>query len=202
MKIAVRTACRRDVRELSRVLGRAFSDDPVMRWLLSGGDRQALSVRLFFATLARHHYLSRGGVQVAVRGGAIGGATMWSPPRRWRESRTEELRMLPGMLLTFGRRMPVVKEMFDLMAHHHPEEPHWYLGFIGSDPTARGAGFGRALMDSGLERCDAEHAPAFLESSNPVNVPYYERFGFEAIGELAIPRGGPVMTPMWRQARV
>jgi predicted N-acetyltransferase YhbS len=57
-------------------------------------------------------------------------------------------------------------------------------------------------MDSGLERCDAEHAPAFLESSNPVNVPYYERFGFEAIGELAIPRGGPVMTPMWRQARV
>jgi predicted N-acetyltransferase YhbS len=109
--------------------------------------------------------------------------------------------MLPGMLLTFGRRMPVVKEMFDLMAHHHPEEPHWYLGFIGSDPTARGAGFGRALMDSGLERCDAEHAPAFLESSNPVNVPYYERFGFEAIGELAIPRGGPVVTPMWRQAR-
>ena len=34
-------------------------------------------------------------------------------------------------------------------------------------------------MQSRLDRCDAEHAPAYLESSKPDNVPYYLRFGFE-----------------------
>ncbi|OBG24618.1 GNAT family N-acetyltransferase [Mycobacterium sp. 852002-51057_SCH5723018] len=201
MKIAVRPGRRRDVRQLSRVLGRAFYNDPLMRWMLPGNGGRTRGLPALFATLARHHYLPRGGVQVAVAGNAIAGATMWSPPGRWRESRPGELRMLPGMLSAFGCRTPLIKKTLELIANHHPEEPHWYLGVIGSDPTVRGAGFGRVLMDSGLERCDAEHAPAYLESTNPANVPYYQRFGFEATGELALPGGGPVITTMWRHVR-
>jgi hypothetical protein len=56
-------------------------------------------------------------------------------------------------------------------------------------------------MASRLDRCDAEHAPAYLESSNPDNVPYYMRFGFEVTGEIQLPNGGPTMWPMWRAAR-
>ncbi|MUM34208.1 GNAT family N-acetyltransferase, partial [Mycolicibacterium sp. CBMA 361] len=89
----------------------------------------------------------------------------------------------------------------ELMKKHHPEEPHWYLAVIGSDPTVRGGGYGQALMRSRLDRCDAEHAPAYLESSNPANVPYYERFGFEVTGEMTLPYGGPPLIPMWRQPR-
>ena len=87
------------------------------------------------------------------------------------------------------------------MATQHPTEPHWYLAVIGSDPLVRGKGFGQLLMRSRLDRCDAEHAPAYLESSNPVNVPYYERFGFEVTGELKLPGGGPSLIPMWRRPR-
>ena len=83
----------------------------------------------------------------------------------------------------------------------HPEEPHWYLAVIGTDPTVRGAGLGHALMQSRLDRCDAEYAPAYLESSNPVNVPYYERFGFVVTGETALPDDGPTLWPMWRAPR-
>jgi hypothetical protein len=57
------------------------------------------------------------------------------------------------------------------------------------------------LMRSGLDRCDAEHAPAYLESSKPENVPYYTRFGFEVTGEIPLPDGGPTLIPMWRHAR-
>ena len=67
-------------------------------------------------------------------------------------------------------------------------------------PCAAG-GFGQALMRSRLDRCDAEHAPAYLESSNPDNVPYYQRFGFEITGEIQVPDGGPSLIPMWRQPR-
>lgn len=186
------------MRALSRVLSRAFYDDPLMRWMLPGNDARAQGLSALFATMARHHYLPRGGVQVAAGGNEIGGATLWSPPGLWRESRPEELRMLPGMLLAFGRRIPLIKKTLRFIANHHPDEPHWYLGVIGSDPKVRGTGFGHVLMESGLERCDAEHASAYLESTNPANVPYYQRFGFEATGELALPEGGPVITTMWR----
>ena len=69
------------------------------------------------------------------------------------------------------------------MKRAHPAEPHWYLAAIGSDPTVRGQGFGQVLMRSRLQRCDAECCPAYLESSKPENVPYYERFGFTVVGD-------------------
>jgi predicted GNAT family N-acyltransferase len=72
---------------------------------------------------------------------------------------------------------------------------------IGTDPSVRGKGFGEALMHSRLDRCDAEHAPAYLEASKPELVPYYLRFGFEVSGQIKLPDGGPSMWPMWREAR-
>lgn len=56
-------------------------------------------------------------------------------------------------------------------------------------------------MRSRLDRCDAEGAPAYLESSKESNVPYYMRFGFEVTGELTVPDGGPTMWQMWRHPR-
>jgi hypothetical protein len=42
------------------------------------------------------------------------------------------------------------------------------------------------MMQSRLDRVDAERAPApYQESSNPDNMPYYMRFGFEVTGEIA-----------------
>jgi len=55
-------------------------------------------------------------------------------------------------------------------------------------------------MRSRLDRCDAEHAPGYLESSNPDNIAYYNRFGFEVTGEIAMP-DGPTLWSMWRRPR-
>jgi predicted N-acetyltransferase YhbS len=103
--------------------------------------------------------------------------------------------------MAFGTALRKGLEVTELMKKVHPEEPHWYLAIIGSDPDVRGKGFGQVLMQSRLDRCDAEHAPAYLESSNPANVPYYQRFGFEATGEITLPDGGPSLIPMWRRPR-
>jgi predicted N-acetyltransferase YhbS len=106
--------------------------------------------------------------------------------------------MMPSFLLAMGTQVGRGLQVSELMKEHHPEEPHWYLGVIGSDPDMRGAGLGHALMRSRLDRCDAEGAPAYLESTKESNVPYYMRFGFEVTGELTIPGGGPTMWQMWR----
>lgn len=192
---------RADVRELAATVARAFHDDPVMMWMLPDDSARARGLPRMFATMTRFHFLAGGGVEVARRDGVIGAAALWDPPGRWKQSRLEEMLMLPSFVLAFGSRMGVGQQVSETMKKTHPEEPHWYLNVIGSDPSVRGAGFGQALMRSRLDRVDDEHAPAYLESSKPENAPYYERFGFEVTGEIVLPDGGPTIWPMWRNPR-
>lgn len=199
--VDVRPARKSDLGALARTLARAFQDDPVMTWMVPDGRRRARALPRLFAAMTRHHFLAGGGVEVAEQGIRVGGAALWDPPGRWKQTRREELRMLPGVLLAMGPRSVRGQQLTELMKQQHPEEPHWYLAVIGSDPTVRGAGFGQALMRSRLGRVDGEHAPAYLESSNPDNVPYYLRFGFEVTGEIVVPEGGPTLTQMWRAPR-
>jgi GNAT superfamily N-acetyltransferase len=203
MTINTRPAGKADVTELSRALGRAFYDDPVSVWIMPDDKARAARQRKFFAAVARHHHLAGGGVEVASDGSAIGAAALWDPPGRWKQSGREQLMMLPSFIFGFGLSVSTGRklgQLLDQMKHNHPEEPHWYLAVIGSDPSVRGRGYGQALMHSRLDRVDAEHAPAYLESSKAETVPYYQRFGFEVAGELVVP-GGPTLWPMWRRAR-
>jgi len=204
MTIHARPAQKTDISELSRALGRAFYDDPVSIWIMPDGKSRAAHLRKFFATVTRHHHLAGGGAEVATDGSTIGAAALWDPPGRWKQSGREQLMMLPSFLLGFGFRPSVGRKLGELlgqMKQQHPEEPHWYLAVLGSDTIVRGKGYGHALMRSRLDRVDAEHAPAYLESSKFENIAYYQRFGFEVTGELVMPNGGPTLWPMWRAPR-
>lgn len=199
--IDLRPGRKSDVRDLADVLGRAFHDDPVMTWIQPDAAARRRALPRMFATMTRHHFLRGGGVEVAAGGDGIGAAALWDPPGRWQQTSLEGLLMMPAFIRAFGNRVAAGRQVADLMKERHPEEPHWYLAIIGSDTSVRGKGFGQALMRSRLDRCDAEYAPAYLESSNPDNIPYYERFGFEVTGELRLPDSGPSLWPMWRQPR-
>ena len=85
------------------------------------------------------------------------------------------------------------------MAEHHPREPHWYLPFIAADPSCFGQGLGTLLMKHALRRCDEEGIAAYLESSNPRNIPFYQRLGFKITGRIQS-GSSPVLTPMLRPA--
>lgn len=93
-----------------------------------------------------------------------------------------------------------VNAVLEQMDEHHPAEPHWFLPLIGVDPRRQGGGIGGALMAHALERCDADGLPAYLESSNPSNVPFYERHGFEVVG-LIQKGSSPPIRPMYRKPR-
>jgi GNAT superfamily N-acetyltransferase len=196
-----RSARKVDVGELSGTLARAFYDDPVMVWLLPDEKPRTAQLYRLFATMTRHHHLARGGVEVAYDGPGIGAAALWDPPNEWQETRWAQLAMTPTFIRVFGPRSMRGRAVQELMKRVHPEEPHWYLGVIGSDPSVRGKGFGQVLMQSRLHRVDAERAPAYLESTKSENIPYYQRFGFEVTDEIVLPEGGPTMWPMWRPPR-
>ena len=201
MSPQARPARKDDIGGLSRTLARAFYDDPVMVWLLPDEKARTAQLGRLFTTMTRHHHLGRGGVEVACNGPGVGAAALWDPPNQWQETPRAQLAMTPTFIRVFGLRSMRGRPVQELMKRFHPEEPHWYLATIGSDPTVRGKGFGQVLMRSRLDRVDAEHAPAYLESTKPENIGYYQRFGFEVTGEIVLPDGGPTMWPMWRSPR-
>jgi ribosomal protein S18 acetylase RimI-like enzyme len=90
--------------------------------------------------------------------------------------------------------------VFEQMERYHPSEPHWYLPFIGIDPSQQGKGYGGALMKHALVPCDRDHKLAYLESSNPKNIPLYERHGFELLGTIQVGASPPIF-PMLRKPR-
>lgn len=90
--------------------------------------------------------------------------------------------------------------VFEQMGRYHSQESHWYLPFIGVDPFHQGKGCGTALMQHALIPCDRDHTLAYLESSNPKNIPLYERHGFELLGTIQVGTSPPIF-PMLRSPR-
>jgi ribosomal protein S18 acetylase RimI-like enzyme len=90
-----------------------------------------------------------------------------------------------------------ISDIVEQMARYHPEEPHWYLPFIGVDLASQGRGLGAALLRLPLAECDRAHLPAYLESTNPRNQPLYERHGFREVGKISAGDCPPVV-PMLR----
>ena len=86
------------------------------------------------------------------------------------------------------------------MDEAHPRFPHWYLPWLGVDPSMQGCGLGGALLAQCLRIVDEDHVAAYLETPNPRTIPFYERYGFKVTGEA---RSGacPPLTFMLRAAQ-
>lgn len=196
--VSVRTARTADVRELARVLGRAFFDDPPFVWMLPeerSRERRAAGV---FRAILRSQAMRYGGVDIASDGAVIVAGAIWLPPGHWAPTTGEQLRSLPGHARALGRGMGRASNLLTAMVKHHPREEHWYLYAIGVDPARQGQGIASALLRSRLARCDADAMPAYLESTKSGSVPLYEHFGFEVTETLNPPKGAPPLTAMWR----
>ena len=93
-----------------------------------------------------------------------------------------------------------VAPVFEAMASCHPQEPHWYLPLIGVDPARHRKGYGAALLQDTLRRCDQDHVAAYLESTSPANTQLYQRHGFELQGTIQVGSAPPLFS-MLRPAR-
>jgi ribosomal protein S18 acetylase RimI-like enzyme len=191
---AIRKADRADVSALASALARAFDDDPVMAWLFPDPAGRKRTLPRFFSAHLTKIVLPHGEVYTT---GDVAGGALWEPPGKWRLGMRGQLRMLPNFIRLFGRRLGVASRGLNLVEALHPQEPHWYLAVLGTDPARQGHGIGSALMIPVLEHCDREGMPAYLESSKESNIAFYSRHGFKVTGEIRLP-GGPLVWPMWR----
>jgi GNAT superfamily N-acetyltransferase len=128
----------------------------------------------------------------------FGGACMWFPPGT--EVNEEGLRQL-AIATIAPERLGQMGEIFQQMEEYHVDEEVWYLPMIGVDARFQGRGIGALLMNSVLAKTDEMGIPTYLESSNPANIPFYKRLGYEAIGKIKISEDTPLLTPMYRPSR-
>ncbi|TVR17999.1 MAG: GNAT family N-acetyltransferase [Nitriliruptor sp.] len=125
---------------------------------------------------------------------------VWDPPT----SEVDQAEVEAGWIAHFQTycdpaRLGDIFAWSEQFGSFHPTEPHWYLGGIGVLPEHQGRGHGSVLLRVGLERCDRDGLPAYLEASNSRNRPLYERHGFEVIGEIQA-ADSPSVWPMLRPA--
>jgi ribosomal protein S18 acetylase RimI-like enzyme len=189
--VEVRTAIEREEQAVIDVLTLAFSTDPMARWAYA--DPQTYLA--FFPETVKAfggNGFAHGTVHLVGGGGA---AAMWLPPGV--EPDSERLEVLVQQHAPPERQADMA-QVFEQMDSFHPEDPCWYLPLIGVDPVSQGRGYGSALLRYALEHIDRTGASAYLESSNPRNVPLYERHGFKVLGSIQA-GSSPTVVPMLRR---
>ena len=171
----------------------AFSTDPAARWSYPDPDRYLRHFPAIVRAFGGKAFAHGTGYHV----GGFAGAALWLPPGI--EPDEEALAAVLKASVA-EERQAAVFAVFEQMGRHHPREPHWYLPLVGVDPVHQRKGHGSALLQHALRQCDQDHVPAYLESSNPANIPLYERHGFEVLATIQVGSSPPIF-PMLRAAR-
>ncbi|MEH6557981.1 MAG: GNAT family N-acetyltransferase [Oceanicoccus sp.] len=188
----VLTASAESPEKVMAILLLAFSADPFARWVMSDADNYIKHYRRFIYALGGRAFEHNAAFFLD----DYSAAALWLPPG---VSSDENLiasmiqEIVPEELLG-----PLVM-LDEELKKYHPEVC-WYLSTLGVDIKMQGSGRGALIMREQMRVCDESSSIAYLESSNPANRPFYERYGFEAMGEINV--GNPAtMTPMIRYPR-
>ena len=188
----LRRATADDYPTVTRVLGRAFENDPVANWMMKRDHMERA-----FGTFFKHSVLPHDEAWLS----GDDGVALWTPPGKWNATGLHLLAMAPTLLAAVGATKLVARaRAAQRVSELHPREPHWYLFAIGVDPAMQGKGIGSSLLRGVLERCDAEKSAAYLEASTETNARLYERHGFRVTEELRVAPSAPPMWLMWRAA--
>ena len=175
------------------VLVRANWADPAARWVWPDSQR----FLMYFPSFVRAF-----GGKAFAHGSAYYiddyiGAALWLPP----DVHPDENALIALLQRTVSDQIQKdVFAVFEQMGRYHPSEPHWYLPLMGVDPSQQSKGFGSALLQHILIQFDRNNKLAYLESSNPRNIPLYKRHGFELLGTIQTGTS-PSISPMLRRPR-
>ena len=198
----MRVATEADLPAIAETMALAFEEDPLWGWAFEDTDRRRKLAAVnevfgFFCAAAS----GLGWVRVTDR---VEAAALWIPPGAPEMSPADEERF-PGVIAAACESASAARvlELCDAFERNHPHEPpHFYLSLLGTHPDHAGHGHGLGLAAECLAEIDSGDPPAaaYLESTNPANVPRYERLGFRSTREAELIAGHGV-TQMWRPPR-
>jgi len=194
----LRHALRADLPTIVDIWVDAFADDPYFRWI-EPDDGRWLAFGSAWLTAVVELTFERGHTMIAEPSDA---AIAWVPPDIELVD-AEALERARGVIAAHAGEARADEALSTIVAArtHLLAEPHWTLQYIGVRGSRQGHGVGAAVTAPGLARCDDEVLPCSLISTNPKNVPFYERLGFRVAAEVPTPDGAATLRPMHRAPR-
>jgi ribosomal protein S18 acetylase RimI-like enzyme len=128
--------------------------------------------------------------------GAILGVLGMAAPGRCQPNVKQRMQLTFGLLPLGARALSRSLRWVGTWEKRDPHERHWHLGPVAVDAHLQGMGIGSKLMRVFCAKMDAAGEHAYLETDKPENVRFYERFGFEVVGEEDV-----IGVPNWYMAR-
>ena len=178
-----------DAAEMGEAVGvivRGMRDNPnvVAAFGRGPGIRHKKLLRLFGA-MAAAEVPGRDRDMLTVLGpdGSILGVCGMMPPGRCQPGLGRQLRLAPALLALGPGSAGRMMTWLGAWSKRDPDERHWHLGPVAVDAHLQGMGIGSMLIRAFCERMDGVGEAAYLETDKEINVRFYERFGFEVVGE-------------------
>ncbi len=181
------------VGEICHTLSEAFAGDPFTRWVF-GGEADPSALLRWWEFLVIH---APPGSEFHVSGD-LAGVAVWHPPGVGPVEVGSSLRFRKLIESLLGGRAGEALFVFSRLTRRKPVEAHWHLAVLGVLPHRQNSGLGSKLLVPMLARCDSTGTPAYLESSNPRNLGFYERAGFRTVGSFRYSIDSPPLSLMWR----
>jgi len=191
------------VKAASRMLARAFHDDPVVAHAYH--DAAEMRARLPYV----YEFLLRSSLphaQAWATSEQLEGIALWT--------HSEQATVSPRTFLLSGAIWPAfrmgvgaarrMRPFFDYVEKRRRELvsfAHWYLAVIGVDPESQGRGHGGSLLRPMLSWLDEQGLPSCLETEKERNVSLYRHFDYEVIDDYVIPDTDVRLWVMLREAR-
>jgi ribosomal protein S18 acetylase RimI-like enzyme len=177
------------------------ADYPTFRHVFPDPGRRARALRAFFGATVRDA-IPFGSALAVWRDGVVGATSAWLPPCAFPWSARRKAAATFAFAQVFmadPRAFPAFARLGTNVERAHPSEPHWYLEVLSVRPEYQRQGLGSRLVAPILERADTEQLPCYLETADPANIDFYERFGFEVINAaLEVIPDGPKLIVMQR----
>jgi GNAT superfamily N-acetyltransferase len=171
----------------------SFATDPIARWRYADPHQYLFHLPRLFRALGASCFAAG----AAQRTGDGLGVALWLPPGVHGDDGPLEAIIAESIA---DEKQADVADLFARTEHYRPTEPHWYLSLIGVEASHRNRGYGAALLQHSLHQCDRAHLPAYVWSSNPLNISLYKRHGFEVAGTIQTGSSPPAF-PMLRYPR-
>jgi GNAT superfamily N-acetyltransferase len=141
----------------ARLLARGFHADPISTFYLDDPVARRVAFPAFFRAVI-YETFEAGNAYAALAGERLLGVAIWLPPSGATPS--------PAFRRRASRNHAVVRERFPrgadglyagfgALGSLPPEEPHWYLAFVGVDPAVQRSGVGSQLLSPVLAQADA-----------------------------------------------
>ncbi|CCG24522.1 hypothetical protein CORT_0F02980 [Candida orthopsilosis Co 90-125] len=196
-----------DVPKAASALLDAFKEDPLSNYLVyhvkDAAKRRQCELALFEAYLRQH--MTKGLVfGQGETASSFETVSIWSTPTSAEQGlesfshlmesgydKVWDLFGVDGRDKIFQGLMPLLHDSFDRITGTDKRfrgKDVYTLVYVGSTAAARGKGNLRKLFDymfSNYIDCDGG-ALTYLESSSPVNIPIYERFGFHLVEQIVL----------------